>query len=760
MSIDSPAVEAVPVAISAEPTPAIVPAPVTPPPAVSPARPDGPPTFARRPVRRTHHGDTFVDDYEWLRNRSDPAVLAQLRAENEWCSRRTARLQPLVDELVDDVETRTRETDLSVPQLIHHEVNGQRVSYWYYTRTREGADYKSLCRLPLTSEATPDLWGDLEGEQVMLDGNIEAAGHAFFALGGNRVSPDGRLLAWTVDFTGDEHYTLHICDLATGIYVDAPIVDVAQHLAWAGTTHLFYTRYDGTRRPAELWRHRLGTDPANDVLVVDEGDEQFRLGAEESRDRRWILVPSNSKLSSETRLLSVFEPEGPFRVVAPRQPGLKYKVEVAGDRLLITHNHHAEDFELAQAPLEATALDQWRPLLAHEPGVRLLRADAYAGHVVVSLRRNAVTSLHIIPRTATGDYGTGEDVQFDDALHKVSASPGPNYDDTLIRLNVISFVSPLSVHSYDVVTRKMTALKQTKVLDHEVYGVYDPANYVQHREWATAEDGTRVPISVVYAKQTPQDGSAPAILYGYGAYEFSLDPTFNPMVISLLDRGFVYAVAHVRGGGELGRPWYESGKGRQKKNSFTDFVACAQHLIAAGYTSADRLGAQGASAGGLLLGAVVNLAPQTFRAVHASVPFVDALTTSLDPDLPLTVTEWEEWGNPLEDPEAYAYVKSYSPYENISAVTYPAVLATASLNDTRVSCAEPAKWVAALRATTTNGEDRPILLKTEMVAGHGGVSGRSEQWQQAAFELAWLADQLSPEGAAGETDSLEAARHA
>jgi oligopeptidase B len=702
------------------------------------------PVAARRPVQRRHHDDTFVDDYEWLRGRGDPEVLAHLTVENDWCNAQTEHLKPMVDELVTYVEDRTRETDLSVPQLVHHDVNGARVTFWYYSRTVEGSPYPLLCRLPVTTEVTPDIFGDLEEEQVMLDGNVEAEGHAFFALGAFRVSPDGRLLAWAVDFNGDERHALHIRDLATGTYVDDPMPNVGRHLAWAGTTHLFYTRFDGTRRPHQLVRHRLGTTSDEDVVVVAEKDEQFWLSADESRDRRWIVVTSGSKRTSETQLLSIHEPEGRFRVVAPRRHGIKYKVEVAGDRLLVLHNDNGcDDFELAQAPLEATAADQWKPLLRHQSGVRLLRADAYVGHVVVSLRRDALTSLHIIPRTATGEYGTGEDVRFDDELHTVSASRGPNYDDTSIRLHLMSFLAPPSVHNYDVAARKMTVLKQTKVLDGEGYRPYDPADYVQRREWATAEDGTRIPISVVHARETPRDGTAPAILYGYGAYETSLDPTFSAMLIALLEKGFVYAIAHVRGGGELGRDWYEGGRRLHKKNSFTDFVACAQHLISSGYTTADRLAAQGASAGGLLVGAAVNLAPETFRAVHATVPFVDALTTMLDPDLPLTVSEWEEWGNPVEDPEVYACMKGYSPYENVAAARYPAFLVTASLNDTRVSFTEPAKWVAALRATTTNGPDRPILLKTEMVAGHGGVTGRYNQWEQTAFEFAWLVDQLA-----------------
>ncbi|MET0692392.1 MAG: prolyl oligopeptidase family serine peptidase, partial [Propionibacteriaceae bacterium] len=402
------------------------------------------------------------------------------------------------------------------------------------------------------------------------------------------------------------------------------------------------------------------------------------------------------------------------------------------------------DFELAEAPLDATSHEQWTPVLPHQLGVRILGVEAYAGHAVVSLRRDGLTGLHVLPRDSAGDFGPGADVSFDEPLFTVSSGGAADYVTSSVRLGYGSMVTPGSTYDYDLVTGELTLLKRTPVLDEPTFGPYRPENYVQERGWATAADGTRIPLSIVRRADVALDGTAPALLYGYGSYEIPMDPTFSMSRLSLLDRGFVFAIAHVRGGGELGRSWYEQGKTLTKRNTFTDFVSCAEFLIEQGYTSPDRLAARGGSAGGLLMGAVANLAPRLFRAIHADVPFVDALTTILDPDLPLTVIEWEEWGDPLHDPEVYTYMKSYSPYENVTADSYPAILATTSLNDTRVFFVEPAKWVAALRHSATNGPNAPILLRTEMVAGHGGVSGRYASWREIAFENAWVVDQVTP----------------
>ncbi len=710
-----------------------------------------PPIAERRPVERMHHGDTFVDPYEWLRSKQDPAVIDYLGAENSWTERRTAHLRELADAIFGEIKARTQETDLSVPTYRSHSSGseGDGRAFWYYVRTVEGAEYPIYCRAAAAPgvRTPPEVSGEIAGEEVLLDGNVEAAGTDFFSIGAFAVSPNGDLLAYSTDTSGAERFTLRVKDLTTGAPLPDVIEDTAYGVAWAGDGYLFYTRADEAWRPYVVLRHALGTDPDADAVVLTEDDERFWLGVETSRDRRWIVFGAGSKVTSEARLLSVDDPEGEPRIVAPRRQGVEYEVEPAGDRLLIVHNDGALDFELAWAPLDATGHEQWSPVVPHTPGVRIVGVHAYARHAVVSLRRDGLTGLHVLPRSAqsaTG-FGPGADIAFDEPIYLVDAIGGAEYDTDTVRLGYESMVTPESVYDYGLDTGELVLRKQTPVLDDPTWGPYDPANYVQERGWARADDGTQVPVSIVRRADVARDGSAPALLYGYGSYEIPIDPSFSIPRLSLLDRGIVFAIAHVRGGGELGRGWYEDGKLLAKRNTFTDFVACARWLVAEGYTSSDRLAARGGSAGGLLMGAVANLAPDAFRAIHAQVPFVDALTTILDPELPLTVIEWEEWGDPLHDPEAYAYMKSYSPYENVRAMAYPAILATTSLNDTRVFYVEPAKWIAALRMLASNGDDRPILLKTEMVAGHGGVSGRYQSWKETAFEYAWIIDQIAPE---------------
>jgi len=463
----------------------------------------------------------------------------------------------------------------------------------------------------------------------------------------------------------------------------------------------------------------------------------------DSRDDHWIIIGAGSRITSEFRLLSTDDPEGEPRVVAPRRQGVEYDVEPAGDRLLIVHNDGADDFELAEAPLDATSHTEWTPVIPHRQGVRILSVSAYASHAVVSLRRDGLTALHIVPRDAGGNLTDGNDLRFEEPLYVAYAPGESEYQTPTIRVGYASMLTPDSIYDYHLTTGELTLLKRTPVLDDPHFGPYQPENYVQERGWATASDGTQVPLSIVRRADIALDGSAPAVLYGYGAYEASMDPSFSVTRLSLLDRGIVYAIAHIRGGGELGRSWYEHGKTLTKMNTFTDFIACADYLLEQGYTSTDRLAARGGSAGGLLMGAVANLAPEKFHAIHAAVPFVDALTTILNPDFPLTVIEWEEWGDPLHDPEVYAYMKSYSPYENVGPADYPAILATTSLNDTRVFYVEPAKWIAALRHVATNSDSSRILLKTEMVAGHGGVSGRYKSWRELAFEYAWIVSEIT-----------------
>jgi len=680
-----------------------------------------PPTAKKVPTERVQHGDTVIDEYAWLRDKDDPDTIAYLKAENEYTEAVTAHLAGLRERLFDEIRRRTKETDLSVPV--------RKSGYWYYLRTVEGQQYAIHCRRAVRpGEVDPPSTEDgrpLDGEEILLDENVLADGHEFFALGTFDVSPDGRRLAYSVDFAGDERFTLHVKDLVTGEVLADQVPNVFYGSAWSadGST-LFYLTVDEAWRPHRVWRHVVGTPAAEDQIVHQEDDERFWVGVGLTRSERFVVIDIHSKVTSEVWLIPAAAPASAPVVVAPRRQGVEYTVEHQGDRLLILHNDGAEDFALAY-----TSADQpgdWVPLIPHTPGTRLESVDAFARHVVVSLRRDGLTGLRVLP----ADGGAEHDISFEEPIYTVGLADNPEYDTSVVRLTYASLVTPDSVYDYDLDTRQMVLRKRRPVL-----GGYDPADYEQHREWAVAEDGTRVPVSLVCRRGTPRDGSTPCLLYGYGSYETSLDPWFSIPRLSLVDRGVIFAVAHVRGGGEMGRRWYEEGKLLSKKNTFTDFVACARHLFAAGWTSPDRTIARGGSAGGLLMGAVANLAPEAFAGIVAQVPFVDPLNSILDPSLPLTVTEWEEWGNPLASADVYAYMKSYAPYENVADRPYPPILAVTSLHDTRVLFHEPAKWIARLRAVAPQGS---YLLKTEMEAGHGGPSGRYDAWREEAFVLAWV----------------------
>jgi oligopeptidase B len=698
-----------------------------------------PPIAKKVPQGRTHHGDTFIDNYEWLRAKEDPEVIAYLEAENAYTEQQTAGLEALRGTIFDEIKSRTQETDLSVPTRM-----GQ---WWYYSRTVEGKSYGLQCRCPVDS---PDDWTpptlssdvDVPGEQILLDANVEAEGHDFFSLGAFSISLDGTLLAYSTDTEGDERYTLRFKNLETGELLADTIENVAPGATWtADATHVFYLTVDESWRPDTVWRHTLGK--AEDVKVFHEPDESYWVGFGSTRSEKYLMIWVGSKITSECLVLESTDPEGEFRVVLPRTDGIEYSIEhavVAGeDRFLITHNgsvngwgtegEKAENFLLAEAPV-SDPLDQ-RILVPHQGDVRVEDIDAFASHLIFTYRREALTRMAIWPLTDEG-YGEYRELEFDEELYSVGAGSNPEWDQPLLRMVYTSFITPGQVYDLDIASGELLLRKSQPVL-----GEFDAGDYVQHREWATAPDGTQIPLSVIARKDVPE-GPAPTLLYGYGSYEASMDPSFSVARLSLLDRGIVFVVAHVRGGGEMGRHWYDQGKTLQKKNTFTDFIAAAQHLIDTGRTSPKHLVADGGSAGGLLMGAVANLAPELFNGILANVPFVDPLTSILDPSLPLTVIEWDEWGNPLADKEVYEYMKSYSPYENVEAKDYPSILAITSINDTRVLYVEPAKWVAALRATKAGDSD--LLLKTEMSAGHGGVSGRYEKWKEAAFEYAWIVE--------------------
>src|SRR6185369_4904329 len=603
-----------------------------------------PPPIAKRvPVTRSHHGHTVTDDYAWLADKQDPDTVAYLTAENEYAQARTAHLTDLRETLFQEIRTRTQETDLSVPT--------RKGGYWYYSRTVEGQQYGIHCRRPVEpGETAPPSTGDgsaLPGEQVLMDENVEAGESDFFALGTFDVSPDGALLAYSVDLEGDERFTLRVKDLRTGSLLPDVKERVGYGSAWSadGST-VFYMMVDESWRPHQVWRHVLGTPIEDDVLVLEESDERYWVGIGLSRSERYLIIDLHSKMTSEAWVIPAASPASAPSLVAARRQGVEYAVEhdPAGDRFLILHNDGAEDFALAWTPIDEPG--PWHELIPHTPGVRLLDVDAFAGHLVVSLRRDGLTALRVLP--ASGD---GYDITFPEPVYTVGLDDNPSYETSSIRLHYTSLVTPDTIYDYDLTTHEMVLRKQKPVL-----GGYDPSDYEQHREWAAAPDGTLVPISLVARRGTPRDGTAPTVLYGYGSYEASMDPWFSIPRLSLLDRGVVFAVAHIRGGGEMGRRWYDQGKLLAKKNTFTDFVACAEHLVKAGWTSSDKLIARGGSAGGLLMGAVANLAPEAFTGIVAQVPFVDALNTILDPSLPLTVIEWEEWGNPVDNADVYAYM--------------------------------------------------------------------------------------------------------
>lgn len=672
-----------------------------------------------------HHGDTVVDDYAWLTVKDDPETVAYLEAENAYTREATAHLKSLQETIFQEIKGRTLETDLSVPV--------RKNGWWYYSRTEEGKQYGIQCRVAADGETPPELkvGEPLPGEQILLDGNELAGESDFFSIGTSSVSPDGSLLAYSVNFTGDERFTLKVKDLGTGEPLGDEIPGIFYGGAWSadGTT-FFYTTVDDAWRPNRIHRHTIGTPAENDVLVHEETDERFWIGVGLSRSERYLVLSAGSKITSEVRILEADDPTGEFRVVRPREAGVEYGIDHAGDHFLILHNRNAENFELATAPLDAPG--DWTPLIEHRADTRLLDVDAFQSHTVVHFRRDGLTGIRILPEGSGGAGGAEPyEISFPEPIYDVAPAGNPEFVTERLRLGYTSMVTPPSVYDYDLRTRELILLKRKAVL-----GGYDPDDYQQFREWATASDGTRVPISIMVRKGTERP--APTLLYGYGSYEISIDPSFSVARLSLLDRGFVFAIAHIRGGGEMGRRWYEDGKFQKKKNTFTDFVAAAEHLRAANWSSS--IIARGGSAGGLLMGAVANLAPETFAGVVAEVPFVDALNTILDPSLPLTVIEWDEWGDPLHNADVYAYMKSYSPYENVDDRIYPPILAITSLNDTRVFYHEPAKWIAKLRDTARGG---PFLLKTEMGAGHGGRSGRYDSWREEALVLSWILDTVT-----------------
>ena len=672
-----------------------------------------PPAARREPKVDVVHGEKRADEYFWLRRKEDPEVRAYLEAENAYTDLVMKPTVPLQEALYSEMLGRIKETDLTVPY--------RKGDFFYYSRTEKGKQYPILCRKRGSLDAA---------EEIYLDENDLAKGEKFFATGDLEVSDDGNLLAYTTDVTGFREYTLFVKDLRTGLVGPERVAKVSS-IAWAADNRtLFYVVDDSAKRPYQLYRHTLGADSASDPLLYEERDEKFVLDVGRTRSGEFVLADSSSHTASEIRYLSAREPAGELKVLAVREKDREYDVDHRGELFYIRVNDRGRNFRLVTAPTSDPRLENWKEIVPHRDDVMLEGMDVFARHLVIfereaGLRRFVVT-----------DFETGKShrIEFPEPTYAVFPDDNRVFDTATFRFRYQSLVTPPSVFDYELGTRERKLLKQTEVL-----GGYDPSKYVSERLAARAADGTSIPISIVYRKSVKRDGRSAMLLTGYGSYGVSSNPTFSSNRVSLLDRGVVCAIAHVRGGGEMGKKWHDQGRMFAKKNTFTDFISVAEHLVHEKWTSPDRLAIEGGSAGGLLVGAVVNMRPDLFKAAISRVPFVDVINTMLDPTLPLTVGEFEEWGDPRVR-EQYEYMRSYSPYDNISAKAYPAMLVKTSFNDSQVMYWEPAKYVARLRATKT--DSNPLIFKVNMAGGHGGSSGRYDRLREAAFDSAFLLKQL------------------
>jgi oligopeptidase B len=672
-----------------------------------------PPMAAVKPKVTEIHGDTLTDHYFWLREKASPEVVKHLEAENAYTAAITKPITGLQEKLYKEILGRIKQTDLTVP----FRSNG----YWYYTKTIEGKQYPVLCRKK----------GSLDGaEEVMVDVNELAQGHKFFSIAAQNVSPDNKLLAYTYDVTGFREYTLAIRDLTTGKTLPDSIKKVSSPQWSADGKYLFYTTEDHAKRQYRLYRHELGTDPKTDALLFEEKDELFRINISRTLDRKYLVLSIGSSESSEVHVLPADQPLGKFAVVRPREE--KHRYVIAGHRdgeFYIRTNKDAKNFRLVKAP--TGKVDQWEAVVPHREDVLLEGAFLFKNHLVLDEKFEGLDRLTV------RDLGSGAEhaITMQEPSYALGGSTNAEFDTSMFRFNYTSFVTPVSVYDYHLNSKERKLLKRQEVL-----GGYDPEQYQAERVWVTARDGVKVPLSLVYKKGMKKDGSAPCLLYGYGSYGLSMSAAFSPARLPLLDRGVVFAMAHIRGGKEMGEKWHDDGKMLKKKNTFFDFIDCGNWLCDQKYTSHGKLAIQGGSAGGLLVGATVNLAEPGFcKAAVLEVPFVDVINTMLDESLPLTVGEFLEWGNPKKKDE-YEYMKSYCPYTNLSARTYPAMLVRTSLNDSQVMYWEPAKYVAKLRTLKT--DTNPLLFKCNMAAGHGGASGRYDAIRENAFVYAFVLWQL------------------
>jgi oligopeptidase B len=670
-----------------------------------------PPVAKKVPKTSQIHGDTRLDNYFWLREKSNPEVIAYLEAENSYTKAVTKGSEVFEQALYKEILGRIKQTDLTVPYRLG--------DWWYYTRTQEGKQYPIHCRKR----------GSLDGkEEVILDLNDLAKGQKFLGLGAFAVSDDGTRLAYSTDVTGFRVYNLAVKDLGTG-QVLADHATKVNSVAWAADNQtLFFVTEDAAKRPYRLYRHALGQ--TEDQLVYEERDELYRLFVRRSRDKAYLFAGSQSTTTSEVRCVPGDQPTAAWRVVLPRQDDHEYQVDHRDGLFYVRTNKDAKNFRLVTAPALDPSIAHWKEMIPHRPDVLLEGVDLFARHMVVSERSNG------LPRRRIFDLAAGHvrEMEFPEPVYSVFSDVNPEFQTTTYRYRYQSLVTPESVYDYDLSSGKQILRKRTEVL-----GGYDPTRYRSERVFATAGDGNKVPISLVYRSDVRRNGSAPCLLYGYGSYGFSLPITFSAPRVSLLDRGVIYAQAHIRGGSDMGRAWYEHGKLLAKKNTFTDFIAAADYLVAQSYTARDRLAIQGGSAGGLLIGAVLNLRPDLCKAAVLQVPFVDVVNTMLDASLPLTVQEYLEWGNPNVKKD-YDYIKTYCPYSNVKACRYPAILVTTSLNDSQVMYWEPAKYVAKMRAIRS--DDSPLLFKINMAAGHGGASGRYDALREQAFVYTFLLNEF------------------
>ena len=671
-----------------------------------------PPVTEKKPKITEINGDRLVDNYFWLREKSNPAVISHLEAENAYTDATMKPTEPFQAKLYNEILSHIKQTDENVPYRWG--------DYFYYTRTKEGLQYPIFCRKHQTLDAA---------EQIILDVNELAKGQKFMSVGSFAPSDDGNLLAYSTDNTGYRQYTLQIKNLGTGELFPEKIERV-DDLAWATDNKtIFYVTEDAvTKRNDKMFRHVLGTDRYE--LLYEEKDELFDIGVGRSRDKAIIQLEAASKTSTESRFIPANDPNAAWKLIIPRQPDHEYDVAHRGNFFYIRTNKGAKNFRVVAAPVSDPSEKNWKEFVAHRPAVKIEGVDMFADHAVLAEWENGLQHLEIV------DFKTNKRhrVEFPEPVYSTGVGPNREFNTTVLRYGYQSLVTPFSVCDYDMNTRKATLMKQT-----EVPGGFDRANYKSERLFATASDGTKIPMSVVYRRNVKLDGSAPMLLYGYGSYGISIPPSFSASRLALLDRGVIFVIAHIRGGGELGEPWRDAGRMMNKINTFTDFIACAEHLTKQKYTSSDRLVIQGGSAGGMLMGAVTNMRPDLFKAVVAQVPFVDVLNTMLDASLPLTTSEYIEWGNPNEKP-AYDYMKKYSPYDNVHKASYPAMLVKVSLNDSQVPYWEGSKFVAKIRDYKT--DHNPLLLKVNMGAGHGGASGRYDAIHETAFDYAFMLWQM------------------